>query len=51
MATPYAVGIAALFAEANPSARGTNLLSLLIRGAHSLALPARDVGAGLIQAP
>lgn len=51
MATPYAVGIAALFAEANPSARGTNLLSLLIRGVQSLALPARDVGAGLIQAP
>ncbi len=51
MATPYAVGIAALYAEANPSARGTDLLALLIRGVRALSLPARDVGAGLIQAP
>jgi len=51
MATPFAVGIAALFAEADSSARGIDLLALLIQRVRSLALPARDVGAGLIQAP
>jgi subtilisin len=51
MATPYVAGIAALLAEANPSSRGRDLQALLTHGAQSLALPARDVGAGLIQAP
>jgi subtilisin len=51
MATPYVAGITALLAEANPSARGRDLQALLTRGARPLALPARDVGAGLIQAP
>jgi subtilisin family serine protease len=51
MAVPYAAGIAALFAEANPSIRGRDLFDLLTRGARPLGLPARDVGAGLIQAP
>jgi subtilisin len=51
MATPYVAGIAALLAEANPSIRGRDLQALLTRGAQPLALPARDVGAGLIQAP
>jgi hypothetical protein len=51
MAVPYAAGIAALFAEANPSIRGRDLFELLTRGARPLGLPARDVGAGLIQAP
>jgi subtilisin family serine protease len=51
MATPFAAGIAALLAEANPTARGRALLSLLTQRAKPLSLPARDVGAGLIQAP
>ncbi len=51
MATPYVAGIAALLAEANPSARGSALLDLLTQSVQPLALPARDVGAGLIQAP
>jgi subtilisin family serine protease len=51
MATPCVAGIAALLAEANPSVRGSDLLALLIKGAQPLALPARDVGAGLAQAP
>lgn len=51
MATPYAAGIAALLAEAHPSVRGAELQALLIQSARPLALPARDVGAGLIQAP
>jgi subtilisin len=51
MASPYVAGIAALLAEANPSARGGDLRALLTQSALSLALPARDVGAGLIQAP
>ncbi len=51
MATPFAAGIAALIAEANPSMRGAKLMTLLTQSAQPLALPARDVGAGLIQAP
>jgi subtilisin len=51
MASPFAAGIAALIAQANPSARGSGLKALLTRGAQSLGLPARDVGAGLIVAP
>ena len=51
MATPYVAGIAALLAEANPSIRGRDLQALLSRCAQPLPLPARDVGAGLIQAP
>jgi subtilisin len=51
MATPCAAGIAALLAEANPSVRGADLLALLTKSAQPLGLPARDVGAGLIQAP
>jgi subtilisin len=51
MATPYVAGIAALLAEANPSIRGRALEELLMRSAKPLPYPARDVGAGLIQAP
>jgi subtilisin len=51
MATPLAAGIAALVAEANPSKRGRELLMMLTQSALPLTLPARDVGAGLIQAP
>ena len=51
MAVPYVAGIAALLAEANPSARGAELRALITKGARPLTLPARDVGSGLIQAP
>lgn len=51
MATPHVAGIAALFAEANPGVRGRGLMSLLLQQARRLPLPARDVGAGLVQAP
>jgi subtilisin len=51
MATPHIAGIAALLAEANPNARGRALQSLLLQGAKRLLQPARDVGAGLVQAP
>jgi len=51
MATPHVAGIAALLAEANPGVRGAALWSLLTRTARRLPLSARDVGAGLVQAP
>jgi subtilisin len=51
MATPHVAGIAALYAEANPTVRGRALLNLLTQGAKRLSLPARDIGAGLVQAP
>jgi subtilisin family serine protease len=51
MATPHVAGMAALFAEANPGVRGRGLISLLLQNARRLPLPARDVGAGLVQAP
>jgi subtilisin len=51
MAAPYAAGIAALLAEANPTARGAALRGLLLQSFLALAAPARDVGAGLVQAP
>jgi subtilisin len=51
MATPHVAGIAALYAEAFPEARGRGLWALLIQNALRLALPSRDVGIGLVQAP
>jgi subtilisin family serine protease len=51
MATPHVAGIAALYAEANPGVRGGALGWLLLQSAERLALPTRDVGAGLVQAP
>jgi subtilisin len=51
MAAPYAAGIAALLAEANPTARGAVLQALLLQSFVALVAPARDVGAGLVQAP
>jgi subtilisin len=51
MAAPYAAGIAALLAEANPAARGAALQALLLESFVALVAPARDVGAGLVQAP
>jgi subtilisin len=51
MATPHVAGIAALLAEARPNVRGLGLWSLVTQHARHLAIPARDVGAGLTQAP
>lgn len=51
MATPFVAGIAALHAQADPSLRGAALRERLFGSARLLALPARDVGAGLVQAP
>ncbi len=51
MATPHVAGIAALTAEADSSARGHALWTRLIQAADRLNQPARDVGAGLVQAP
>jgi subtilisin family serine protease len=51
MATPHVAGIAALLAEADPTARGHVLWTRLVQAAHRLDQPARDVGAGLAQAP
>ncbi len=51
MATPHVAGIAALLLEANPAMRGGPLGWLLLQSARRLDLPARDIGAGLVQAP
>lgn len=51
MATPHVAGIAALHAQADRSYRGRVLMSILTQSARRLTLPARDVGAGLVQAP
>jgi len=51
MATPHVAGIAALWAEANSMFRGTALGTQLLHSTRRLALPRRDVGAGLVQAP
>ena len=49
MATPHAAGIAALLAQANPNARGSDLARILVQTARRLSLPSRDVGNGLIR--
>jgi subtilisin family serine protease len=51
MAAPFVAGIAALIAEADPSARGPALRRALLKAFRPLPAPARDVGAGLVQAP
>ena len=50
MACPHVAGIAALLAESDPSLRGQKLWDALVRSARNLG-PARDFGAGLVQAP
>ncbi|RZK89249.1 MAG: protease [Pedobacter sp.] len=50
MATPHVAGIAALWAQAS-GLRGINLWRKLTSTAKVLSSPARDVGAGLVQAP
>jgi subtilisin len=49
-ATPHVAGIAALLLEANPEISGADLWRMLITSTRALPLPARDVGAGLVQA-
>ncbi|WOI58098.1 S8 family serine peptidase [Palleronia sp. LCG004] len=51
MATPHVAGVAALWAESDPALRGAALWDRLIESARKLPLSARDVGAGLVQAP
>ena len=51
MATPHVAGVAALLAEANPTATGPELFELLVNSVKALALAQQDVGGGLIQAP
>jgi subtilisin family serine protease len=51
MATPHVAGIAALFAESQPHARGLGLWALVIQHARHLAIPPRDAGKGITQAP
>ncbi|HKS63668.1 MAG TPA: S8 family serine peptidase [Xanthobacteraceae bacterium] len=51
MATPHVAGIAALWAQSNAAFRGRSLMSVLTQSARRLNLSARDVGAGLVQAP
>jgi subtilisin family serine protease len=51
MATPHVAGITALLKEANPATQGGTLGWLLMGGARRLTSPARDIGAGLVQAP
>jgi subtilisin len=51
MATPHVSGVAALWAESNPSLRGSALWTKLQAAARSLSAPASDVGSGLVQAP
>jgi subtilisin len=51
MAAPFVAGIAALLAEARPQVRGAALRTLLLQMLLPLPAPARDVGAGLVQAP
>jgi subtilisin len=51
MATPHVAGIAALWLQANSDMAGGTLGWLLLQNAQRLAEPARDVGAGMVQAP
>jgi subtilisin family serine protease len=51
MATPHVAGVLALLAQANPNASAADLMASLLSGAFPLTQPARDVGAGLLQAP
>jgi subtilisin family serine protease len=51
MAAPFVAGIAALFAQADPAARGRDLGQLLQRSAFNIGARPEDAGAGLVQAP
>ncbi len=51
MATPHVAGIAALIAQSDPQYRGWTLWARMTQLCRRLALPARDVGSGLVQVP
>jgi subtilisin family serine protease len=51
MATPFAAGVAAMLWEAHPDAEASEIWEKLTESARQLGHPARDVGAGLLQAP
>jgi subtilisin family serine protease len=51
MATPHVAGCAALWAHTSATFRGNALRARLLATARPLPLLARDVGAGLVQAP
>ena len=51
MATPFVAGVAALFAQSDPAARGSVLRDRVLQNARPLPLPERDVGRGLVQGP
>jgi subtilisin family serine protease len=51
MATPHVSGIAALYAQSNPQARGRDLWKQITSNAKQLPFAPQDVGAGLVQAP
>ncbi|MGW7690248.1 S8 family peptidase [Streptomyces asiaticus] len=51
MATPHAAGVVTLLAQAHPDASAADLSTRLLSGAHPLAQPGADIGAGLLQAP
>ncbi|WP_232845540.1 S8 family peptidase [Aurantimonas marina] len=51
MACPHVAGIAALWAESDPTLRGQPLWDVLVANAKALSASERDVGAGLVRAP
>ena len=51
MATPHVAGVAVLLAGSDQSLRGQALWKRLTETAKPLPLPAKEVGAGLVQAP
>jgi subtilisin family serine protease len=51
VAAPCVAGVAALWAQAQPAARGEALRDLLLRTCLRLPAAAQDMGAGLVQAP
>ncbi len=51
MATPHVAGVAALLAQAHPSATGAQLSELIVNSVKTLSLAQQDAGSGLIQAP
>ncbi len=51
MATPHVSGVVAMLCEAFPDASAAEIKGHLLANALRLPLPARDVGAGLVQAP
>ena len=51
MACPHVAGLAALWAESNPSLRGIRLWNALTQSAREITGRSRDIGVGLVQVP